>query len=222
MNTVVYAGGLAGTCGDRSTGCTLDDLGSVIKNSLTYFFKFASVVFVFVALVSIVRLMLATDKGVALKSAKDSLWNVFLGFIIIGIPASIVMYLAFIQFAGVTSQFMGYIRAFLSEVDTNLVQHAYAQVTTQNASSGSGTFTNPLGVDNLYDFVLLLLNLVIKWFIYPAMLFAWLITGFRYVAAQGNPTKITEAHQWLWWSFIGTVVSVMLKGFAIALKGIFS
>jgi NADH:ubiquinone oxidoreductase subunit 4 (subunit M) len=48
------------------------------------------------------------------------------------------------------------------------------------------------------------------------------VTGFKYVSAQGNPEKLTEAHKYLWYTLIGTVIIMLAQGFALALSGTIS
>ena len=47
----------------------------------------------------------------------------------------------------------------------------------------------------------------------------WIIyAGFMYVLAQGNPTKIEQAHQRLLWSLIGAGILLGAAGISLAVK----
>lgn len=78
---------------------------------------------------------------------------------------------------------------------------------------------NPLGFDSLYDFILGVLNMILKFFLYPAMVGVWVLTGFMYVAAQGAPEKLTKAHKLLLWAFISTFITFSAQAFLMAVKG---
>lgn len=78
---------------------------------------------------------------------------------------------------------------------------------------------NPLGVDSLYDFILAILNMVMKFFLYPALMGIWVYSGFLYVAAQGAPEKLKKAHNLLLWAVISTFIVFIAQGFLMAIKG---
>ena len=99
---------------------------------------------------------------------------------------------------------------FIKLLGNSFIPHAYAQ---------SGYLPNPLGVSNLYDFLLLIVRLAVRWFVYPAIIVMWVWSGFAYVEAQGNPEKLSKAHNWLLWAVISTVVIFMTEGFLFAIRG---
>lgn len=78
---------------------------------------------------------------------------------------------------------------------------------------------NPIGVTSLYDFILSVLSLVMKFFIYPALIAMWVWSGFSYVLAQGAPEKLSKTHKLLMWAFVSTLVVFMTQGFLSSLKG---
>ncbi len=86
-------------------------------------------------------------------------------------------------------------------------------------SCGTAGLPNPLGVCSLYDFILNGLKLVLKFFIYPALIAIWVWTGFNYVLAQGAPEKLMKTHKLLMWAVISTFVVFVIQGFLLALRG---
>jgi len=64
---------------------------------------------------------------------------------------------------------------------------------------------NPIKFDNLTSFFLALVNTVIQ---YGALLIVLFIVfaGFKFVTAQGNSEKISEARQMLTWIVVGAFV----------------
>lgn len=99
------------------------------------------------------------------------------------------------------------------------VQPPVAQPTPQAPAATQTQLPNPFGVDNLYDFILSVLNLIMRFFIYPALIAMWVWSGFSYVLAQGAPEKIAKTHKLLWWAFVSTLLVFMTQAFLIAVRG---
>ncbi len=81
-----------------------------------------------------------------------------------------------------------------------------------------GQFENPLQSDTLEEFLLAILNVVV-YIMYPIIVLMIVYTGFLFVAAQGNPTKLQEARRALIWTVIGALVVLGSKALALAIKG---
>jgi small-conductance mechanosensitive channel len=215
----VYAqGGLAGSCGTTEP-CTLKDMGGVIKGALGFMLVIATMIITAMIIYSAVRIMTVKDKAAELNEAKQRLTNVVLGIILIAIAASVTGYVALLALLGVNSKFLDPIRALFSFFESGAHSVLSILATQAYAQEPSTTLPNPLGVTNLYDFLLVIIRTVMRWFVFPIIVASWFITGFKYVAAQGSPEKLLEAHKWLWWTFIGTVIIMLAEGFALALKG---
>jgi hypothetical protein len=67
--------------------------------------------------------------------------------------------------------------------------------------------------------MLKILALVIRFFIYPALIVIWVWTGFAFVLAQGKPDALSKAKKLLVWATISTFVVVMIQAFLFAAKG---
>lgn len=78
---------------------------------------------------------------------------------------------------------------------------------------------SPIGDTNLYDFILKLLSLVMRFFVYPALIVIWVATGFSFVLAQGKPEALSKAKKLLIWATVSTFIVVMIQAFLIAAKG---
>ena len=89
--------------------------------------------------------------------------------------------------------------------------------------SAAGTTTtflpNPLKINNGYDLFIALIRVVIRWFVYPGIIAAWLFSGFSFVLAQGNPDKLIKARRWTMWAAIITATIFMTEGFLLAIRG---
>jgi hypothetical protein len=106
----------------------------------------------------------------------------------------------------------------LWETTMDPARRTLRQVNIEDAQESAALLPNALGVTDLYDFLLLLIRLFVRWFVFPALVFAWLYTGLQFVFAQGNPGKIKEARTWLLWVFIATFIIMLSEAFAFALR----
>ncbi len=95
-----------------------------------------------------------------------------------------------------------------------------AQVTVSNPAPSNGyTIPNPTtaGDDIMTVLVALITNVVMP--IAAIVVVMWIIwAGFSYVTAQGNPTKVAQAHQRLLWSLIGAGILLSAAGIAEVVK----
>lgn len=91
-----------------------------------------------------------------------------------------------------------------------------AQNQNTNNGDGGGMLPNPTSINSLYDFILAMLRLAMKFFIYPALIVIWVITGFSYVAAQGSGDKLVKAHKLLLGALITTLVVFTIQGFLMS------
>lgn len=83
------------------------------------------------------------------------------------------------------------------------------------ASSG---FESPLkNITSLEDLLVAVLNSLI-YILSPIIVVMIVMTGFKYVAAQGNPTKIAEAHRALMWTVVGALAVLGSKALAYAIE----
>ena len=67
------------------------------------------------------------------------------------------------------------------------------------------TLQNPLKVKTIAELLKLILDIVTI-FAVPIIIFFIIYSGFLYVTARGDPTKITKAKDALLWSVIGGVI----------------
>lgn len=80
-------------------------------------------------------------------------------------------------------------------------------------SGGSTTIDNPIGVDNLNDFIKTILEGIIKIGI-PVIAIAIIYSGFLFVTAQGKPQAIEEAKRAFLYTLIGA--AILLGSWALA------
>jgi len=84
------------------------------------------------------------------------------------------------------------------------------------ASVASAQFIDPLNVTTLEDLLVIILNTVVT-IMFPIIVLMIVYTGFLFVSAQGNPTKLASARQALKWTLIGALVVLGAKALSLAI-----
>jgi len=75
----------------------------------------------------------------------------------------------------------------------------------KDTPSASAKLVNPLGAKSVTEFLTQILDIVII-FALPIVIFFIIYAGFKFVTAQGDPAKITEAKNALTWAVVGGVI----------------
>ncbi|MFA6608749.1 MAG: hypothetical protein WCT07_02465 [Candidatus Paceibacterota bacterium] len=196
-------------CGaSTSTECTLANAKTVITNFIKLVIEIGSVLLTLFIMYRIVIAWYAKVQGnaMAIKQAGKDIGNAILGFFIV-VAVFGGFFLAILKFLGAQEWTTTLIRL----ISDAFIPHAYAQT--------GELLPNPLGTNSLYDFILIIVRVAIRWFVYPALVGMWVWSGFSFVLAQGNPEKIMKARNWLMWAVISTVIVFMTEGFLFALRG---
>lgn len=205
-----FAAGLVGDCGGANA-CKISDLGPVIKRGLFYVLSVAILVVVVMIIITGIKFMTGRNKAAELDDAKRRLSYIIIGILLLSVTASISVYVFVLTSIGVKSEFLKIFQIF-GNTSFNLIEHTYA------AADASSKLPNPTGVTSVYDFMLMIIRLVVRWFVYPIIVFSWFISGFLFVRAQGSPERLNYAKTWLLWTLVGTLVVLMAEGFAFALR----
>lgn len=195
-------------CGGLHTPkCKISDLKKISTKMLGVIVTLGlPLLFVFIAY----RFMMAwfalrQGNAGAYKEAVKSAGQAVLGFIII-IAVFGGLLLTVLKFFGVSDTLLSPI----SNIIGMLVPHAYAQETM---------FANPIpGTPNLFEFILLAVRFAVRFFLYPAIVVAWVWSGFSFVLAQGNPEALKNARKYLLMAFVSTIVIFALQGFLLSLQ----
>lgn len=80
---------------------------------------------------------------------------------------------------------------------------------------------NPIRANNVVDLLAMILDVVIVVSI-PVLVLAFVWTGFKFVAAQGNPSKIEAAKTNLWYSLLGAGIIIGIKVILAIIQGTIS
>ncbi len=78
-------------------------------------------------------------------------------------------------------------------------------------------FVNPLGDIDLRTFLVKILNSLI-YILFPIIVLMIVYTGFLFVSAQGNESKLTEARRSLLWTVVGALVVLGSVALALAIE----
>lgn len=143
----------------------------------------------------------------AYKDALSKSVNAVLGFFFI-VALLGGLFVLVLKFFGIKSTLLG-IPIFSMFLDT-FVTHAYAK---------EEYLPNFFISNDIYDLILAGISLVMRFFIYPALLAIWVWTGFSFVAAQGAPDALMKAKKWFMYAVVTTFVIFMVQMFLFAAKG---
>jgi len=79
---------------------------------------------------------------------------------------------------------------------------------------------NPLGNATLYDLINRIINYIFTIALsVGAILFV--LAGYRFIMAAGDPEKIMTAKKMVWWTIIGLIVIIASKGIMALMREIF-
>lgn len=203
-------------CGSSSsTKCTLKDLGTVFKNTFSMIIMLGLPILVVSVTYRFVMAWFAAVEGnaSAYKEALKKSTNAIIGFMLIVVMAGGGMF-ALLKYLGVRQE-NGFNPLQIFDIFSNaLVMHTYAAT-----GPTYSPLPNPLVANNLYELILSVLRLIIRFFVYPALIIIWVWTGFAFVFAQGKPEALAKAKGWFVKAFITTLVIMLLQTFLIAIQG---
>lgn len=195
-------------CGaSTSTKCGLDDVRTIVKGLAVTLVEVGAAVLFFFVLYRLLVAEVAARQGNpgARQAALKSIWNGLVGVVIMmGVFGG--LYMAALKIFGADPK----VTNFLNLISQGFVETAYA--------ADERLLPNPIAATNLFDLILAVVNLAIRFFIYPAIIALWVWSGFQFVFSQGNPEGLNKAKSWLLWSFLITVAAFTLQGFILALK----
>ncbi len=197
-------------CGDSNPNCSPSNFFGTLKTGFSWIVAFSAtfitVLILFYLAWGPVKAMLAGGKPEVISEYRSKATGAVISFAVLVATFGLAYWL--MSALGVSQWIL---KVFQPLFSTELIPHAYAET--------GEYFSSPIeGTDTLYDFLLLLVRLLVRWFIYPAIIAMWIYTGFSYVAAQGNPEKITKSHKWLFIAVATTVISFLAESFMFAIR----
>jgi hypothetical protein len=207
MTGVVYAQSSSGSlvnCGE-STPCTFDDLTGIVKGAITTVIAIGMPLLVVFIVYRFVVAWYQVANGNssayrdAIKKAGNAVFGFFITILLIG--GFLITLLSVFGASEFTTKL---IKLFSQAI----IPHAYAE-----------TLPNPTNIDNLFDFILAALRVIMRFFIYPALIVMWAWTGFSFVYAQGKPEALTKAKKLLMWATVSTFIVFITQGAIMAIKG---
>ncbi len=103
-----------------------------------------------------------------------------------------------------------------ARITAHLAAFLFLCVPVVVAGADDTSFTSPVEGD-LYDFLVKILNAAV-YILFPFIVLMIVYTGFLFVTAQGNATKITQAREALVWTVVGALVVLGAKAIALAIE----
>lgn len=205
-------------CGASATGeCSVKHLGIVFKNILSVVIMLGLPLLVVSVTYRFVMAWFAATEGntAAYKEATKKSASAVIGFFLIVALFGGLMFVV-LKYLGVRSD-NGFDPLQIFNIFSQaFIPHAYA------ATPSPPVYTplpNYLTSNNLYDLLLSILRLIIRFFIYPALIVIWVWTGFAFVFAQGKPDALKKAKSFFVKAFVTTLIIFLLQGFLIAVQG---
>ncbi len=196
-------------CGSGTTvqsACKLDNIGQLVKDVLLLVVSIGLPILFMLVAWRMIKAWFALQKGNAnaYKEALTDAGQALIGFIFIVFLIGGGLYAA-LTFFGVKPEFVKVLKLFS---DGGLFTQVYAE-----------GLPAPTTAQTAYEYLIDAFRLVMKFFIFPALIVMWVWTGFSFVLAQGAPEALTKAKSLLVKAFISTLVIVVLQGFLMALQG---
>jgi hypothetical protein len=100
--------------------------------------------------------------------------------------------------------------AVAADINNNTPASSATPSATPTASKPIPFLTNPIKVNNVQSAIYLFVDLAIFVGSILAVL-AFIVVGFKFVMAQGNDSKLSEAKQWFLYAVIGTAILIGSK-----------
>lgn len=196
-------------CGATAeTACNFSHLQSLVKGVMFFIIGLGLPLLIVIIAYRFIMAWFAAAQGQtgAYKDATKKAGQSILGFMIL-----------VALFGGVLTVILKYLGAtepvikLLELIASSIGQTAHAQDVP--------LLPSPIEDTNLYDFILKILAMVMRFFVYPALIVIWVATGFSFVLAQGKPEALSKAKKLVIWATVSTFIVVMIQAFLFAAKG---
>lgn len=194
-------------CGsDSTTACNFTHLKQLVKGVMFFIIGLGLPLLVVVVAYRMLMAWFQVQQGNAnaYREALKKVGQSILGFLIL-----------ILLFGGALTVLLTYLGA-TEPVMKLLKLIATAFVPVANAQE---MLPSPVADTNLYDFVLKILSLIMRFFIYPGLIVMWVLTGFSFIFAQGKPDALTKAKKLLMWAFVSTFIVMFIQAFLMAARG---
>jgi Type IV secretion system pilin len=99
----------------------------------------------------------------------------------------------------------------------NSVRGAYIVASGMPLLLHAEAFSSPLKATDLRSFLVMILNSLI-YIVFPIIVLMIVYTGFLFVTAQGNESKLSEARRALLWTVVGGLVVLGSVALALAIE----
>lgn len=170
---------------------------------------------------AIFALVVTGTKGLVSENQPEELKRIKkqAGVVILNLLIAIVLigsiFMAFVKslFKPEYQEFFGKFLSMINDTSLFDINHAYAQ---------AGGSLNPMVFNSVWDILITLYQLGMRWVGIPILIGSWVWAGFLLIQAQGNPEKIKYARERLWYSFVWTLFLMLVLGVAFAFRNSFN
>jgi hypothetical protein len=199
-------------CGaDQYHECKLSDIPNIMKSAIKIVIALGLPLLVVFVTYRFVMAWFALQQGNAnaYKEALKKSTNAVLGFFLI-VAIFGGLFVVVLKYFGIKDNLL----------NIPIIKGAFFDVFATHAYAADGQYLpNFFGSNDIYDLITSAIRLIMRFFVYPALLVMWVWTGFSFVAAQGAPDALVKAKKWFMWAVITTLVIFMVQAFLTALHG---
>ena len=212
----VYSAERASLSGDVCGGigkkkCELTDIPKIVKNVVRFVIGYGFLILIVFVTVRFVMAWFALQQGNAnaYKEALSKSTNAFLGFLFIVMLSGGLLFTV-LKYFGIKDELL----------DIGIFQSFFFDIFATHAYAAEGQYLpNFFPSDDINDFLTAIIRVVMRFFVYPALLCIWVWTGFAFIAAQGAPDALSKAKKWFMWATVTTLVIFTVQMFLIAIQG---
>jgi len=190
--------------------CDITVITTIIKNALKVVIAIGLPLLVIFVTYRFVMAWFSLQQGNAnaYKDALSKSTNAILGFFII-VAMIGGLFFVILKYFGIKDTLLG-IPLFKTSFLDVFATHVYAD---------ERYLPNFFVSNDIYELLMAALRLVMRFFIYPALVVIWVWTGFAFISAQGAPAELLKAKKWFMWAVITTIVIFVVQMFISALQG---
>ena len=194
--------------GSVNTICKPSDLKTLFARLIPILVAAVTLVVFFYFVWFILEYLIQGAKGNtrAFADAKQKLGNLIVTFVL-AVLLLTGFFMVVLRGIGVKEDFLTLMKLFFS---VSFIPHAYA---------AASELPSALQQTSIYDIVLGLFSALLRFLVYPIIIFCWVLAGFKFVTAQGNPKEINSAKKWLTTVFIATILIFMAQGLMLGIRG---
>ncbi len=191
---------------DSSSSCTP-------KSAILLGVKLAQVL-IYIIIIALILFLIIGGIGYVYNGKNPGYLNKWKKHIKNAVYALLIIVFGMVLVFGLLSAFrfksdvLNFIKNLFANLNFQIIQHSYAQSLSSLAEkSTNGEYTNFFPGQTITSIILTSIKFFINYIAAPALIFATIWSGVRFVAAQGNTDKLVKAKKFAFRVVIGIIVA---------------